>query len=162
MIPEISMQEMMARTESHERSWEYELRDVIREHGAREGEALAAYQTLIEQVTDPGIRFLANLILEDEARHHRMIGDMMRRIESDLTEVEMRPNVPRSIIPDAGLYDATDTLLELEKDDQRELRRLGRLMRNEPNGSLLPLLVELLQHDTAKHIAILRFIQDHA
>jgi hypothetical protein len=102
------------------------------------------------------------MILDDESRHHRIIAEMLRRVDSDLSEVDLQPSVPGAVLPGADFFEATSELLALEKDDDRELRHLRRLMRHEPKSSLLPLLVDMLLLDTEKHITILRFIQDHA
>src|SRR5215207_3634258 len=55
------------------------IRTVLQEHGSREGEALAAYQSLVEECDDPPVRHLAKLIMEDERRHHAYISEMLHR-----------------------------------------------------------------------------------
>ena len=54
-------------------------------------------------------------------------------------------------------------LLAFEKEDMKELRRLRKELQwshGNPHGDpLLPLLVDLMLHDTAKHIDILKFIR---
>lgn len=135
---------------------------VLREHGSREGAALSAYEKLTDECDDPGIRYLATLILEDERRHHRLIDEMLHQIESFLWDVEVEPKVPylrHRVDPD--LRKATDELLALEREDAEELRRLRRQVRSQSPSSLLPLLVELMLHDTAKHIEILKVIRAH-
>jgi len=129
----------------------------LREHGPREGALLGAYQELIDQCEDEGVRYLAGMILEDERRHHRLIDEMLHQIESFIWEVERDPQVPY-LTPrvDPELRAATDELLALEREDAKELKQLRREMRSQPDSSLLPLLVELMIHDTAKHIAILK------
>jgi len=135
---------------------------VLREHGKREGAALSAYEKLTTECDDPGIRYLATMILEDERRHHRLIEEMLHQIESFLWDVEVEPKVPylrRRVDPE--LREATDELLALEREDADELRRLRRQVRSQPSSSLLPLLVDLMVHDTAKHIEILKVIRAH-
>lgn len=135
---------------------------MLREHGPREGEALAEYKRLVEQCDDPGIRYLAELILADEERHHRQIGEMLHQIESFLWEVEIEPQTPYlGVHHDADLRAATDRLLKLEREDAAELRTLRKRIKSQSSSSLLPLLVELMIHDTSKHIAILKLIREH-
>lgn len=141
---------------------EIAIAELLGEHGPREGAALAAYQQLAERVDDPGVRYLIELIMTDEERHHRVITEMLHQIQSFVWDTHVEPQVPYlSTMVDAELRDATERLIELEKDDAKELRRLKRQMHGQPSSSMLPLLVELMEHDTAKHIAILKLIRAH-
>jgi hypothetical protein len=63
--------------------------------------------------------------------------------------------------PDPALLQETKRLLAFEKSDAKELRQLRKALRQAPRSSLQPLLVDLMLHDTAKHISILEFIRDH-
>jgi hypothetical protein len=56
----------------------------------------------------------------------------------------------------------TDQLLKSERQDARELKRLRRKLRSVRHTTLWDLLVDLMERDTQKHIAILRFAQKHA
>ncbi len=88
---------------------------------------------------------------------------MLHQMESFLWDVDVEPKVP--YLPervDPELRAATDELLKLERDDAAELRKLRRQVRSQPTSSLLPLLVDLMVHDTAKHIEILKVIRAHA
>ena len=49
-----------------------------------------------------------------------------------------------------------------EARDARELKRLQRELRDVKDTTLWSLLVDLMQRDTQKHIAILRFVRKHA
>ena len=62
---------------------------------------------------------------------------------------------------DPELLAETRRLLAFEKSDAKELRQLRKVLRHTPRSSLQPLLVDLMLHDTAKHISILEFIRDH-
>jgi len=136
---------------------------LLKDHGQREGAALASYQRLADDASDEGIQYLVRLILEDEERHHRVILEMLNQLHSVVWEVELRPSVPGVVKPlDPALLEATRQLLAMEKADAKELRRLRKELRHGPRSSLLPLLVNLMIHDTAKHIEILGFIRAHA
>jgi hypothetical protein len=52
--------------------------------------------------------------------------------------------------------EAVRALRRVERRDLRELRSLRRRLRRERDGSLLPLLCELMMYDTKKHLRILR------
>ena len=69
------------------------------------------------------------------------------------------PSMPVHSDPD--LLAETKRLLAFEKHDAKELRKLRKTLKHGPSSSLDPLMVELMLHDTAKHIAILEFIEAH-
>jgi hypothetical protein len=144
-----------------DRDFEYEILALLESHGAREGEALDAYKRVAEE-SDAGaaVRYLVGLILEDEERHHQVFAEMANQIRSIVWEVDVEPRVP-AMTPrdDPQLLAETRRLLAFEKDDAKELRELRRALRHSPPSSLHPLLVDLMLHDTAKHIAILEHIQ---
>jgi hypothetical protein len=50
-------------------------------------------------------------------------------------------------------------LLAFEIEDAKQLRKLRKALRGSPKSWLHPLLVDLMLHDTAKHIAILKHIR---
>ena len=73
-------------------------------------------------------------------------------------------------IPDLGMFRAdrerileqTEHFLEVEKEDQRELKRLEKELRDVRDTTAWQLVVRLMQHDNAKHQMILEFIRDRA
>ena len=146
-----------------DRSVENALIDMLRSHGEREGAALASYQQLAGQSDDEGLRYVVRLIMEDEARHHRQIAEMLNDLYSFVWEVELEPGLPETgVHHDPVLREETERLLAFEKEDAKELRRLRKELRRSHENPLLPLLVDLMVHDTAKHIDILRFIRSRA
>ena len=137
--------------------------ETLRYHDQREGIVLAAYRRLVDECTDEGIQYLGRLIIEDEERHHRLIGEMANRIESWIhgTEIESStPSIAATVDPE--LLDATHQLIALEHQDAKELRTLEHELRYSPATSLLPFLVKLMLEDTARHIEILHFIRTYA
>ena len=62
--------------------------------------------------------------------------------------------------PDAELLAETKRLLAFEKQDAKELRALRKSLAPASNYSMDPLMVELMLHDTAKHITILEYIEE--
>jgi hypothetical protein len=133
---------------------------LLRTHGPREGEALERYQRLAEETDNEAHAYLMNLILEDERRHHRMIEEMLNAVQGFVWDVELEPSVPSAgRRADRRLYDETRRLLAFEREDAKELRALKKVLHQDKNWPLLELLVELMIHDTAKHIEILRFVQ---
>lgn len=149
------------RVDPQDQSLERELIALLSEHGPREGAALSSYQRLIDDVEDEGIRYLMSMILDDERRHHRIIDEMLNTIQSFVWEVDVTPSTPsvrRGSMPE--VHARTLELLALEREDAKELRALRRALRSGRAYPVHGLLVEMMEQDTAKHIAILEFIAD--
>ena len=105
------------------------------------------------------MQYLVRMILEDEERHHRVFAEMANALRSFVEEVPVEPSVPAMAPrPDAALLEQTRRLLAFEKEDAKELRRLRKALKGSPKSMMHPLLVELMLHDTKKHIAILEHI----
>jgi hypothetical protein len=56
----------------------------------------------------------------------------------------------------------TERLLEVERDDERELKDLAKRLKAFDNTTVWGLLIELMLDDTRKHIKILKFIRDRS
>jgi ATP-dependent DNA ligase len=144
-------------------SADVELLAMLQEHAPREGQALAAYQRLIDESDDPDVQYLGRLILEDERRHHQVVKEMVAMLESFSSGAPRPTSTPGSgSRSGVELRAATSELLALEREDARELRRLRRAIQGASVPPLLSLLVELMIHDTRKHIGILRAIRGRA
>jgi hypothetical protein len=89
---------------------------------------------------------------------------------ADSIKTESLTGEEDEVVPGMDLYRvdrvktlaSTTILLKNEKDDAIELKRLQRLLKDLQDATLWSLLVELMQLDTRKHIAILRFVRKHA
>ncbi len=57
--------------------------------------------------------------------------------------------------------DLTDQLVRREQEDLGELKKLQRTVRDLKDTTLWSLLVNLMRHDTEKHIDMLRFVREH-
>lgn len=146
-----------------DRDLENAVLQMLETHGEREGTALASYERVAGESSAGGaVQYLVRLILEDERRHHRVFAEMANELKSFVWELNVEPRVPNMVDHrDPALLAETKRLLTFEKSDAKELRQLRRALRHAPRSSLQPLLVDLMLHDTAKHIAILEFIRDH-
>jgi len=132
-------------------------------HGEMEGAILESYRDVAARSSaGEGIRYLVQLILEDEERHHDLFTKMANEIRSILWEVPVEPRLPGiKTVSDPELRAETERLLAFEKRDEKELRALRKTLRSSESYSLDPLMVELMLHDTRKHIAILEYIKAH-
>ena len=146
--------------------WEQELFDHFRSHVENERELIAEYGELAESSSVPGFRYLAELIIADEERHHRQFADLAEtiRAEAELSYDEAPiPPVPQVRLPEEErrrIIALTDRFLALERGDARHLKRLAKKLEPVRDTTLWQLLIRLMQADTDKHIQILRFIRD--
>ena len=136
----------------------------LTEHVSSEAEFIAAYRERAEAPDTPeAARYLIRLVLEDEERHHRVLHEIVTAIGNDIAwrhDPDAVPNLPYGA-PDRALSEVTRRFLAVERTDQKQLRALRKELRPFRDTSLWALLVELMEHDTAKHIRILTFIADH-
>jgi rubrerythrin len=146
-------------------TWEEDLYVHLTTHEQNEGEILTEYKDAAETSPSQAFRYLSALILEDEIRHHRVFRDLASALK---TNAELSPEAPA--VPHIGTWgdDAasvvslTETLLERERDDAKELRHLASELKSLKQESLWQLLIKLMEMDTAKHIEILKFVKHHA
>jgi hypothetical protein len=102
--------------------------------------------------------------MEDERKHHRWFAELATSLEADAALSGVAPAVPRMDFhraDRAAVRAVTERLLQREKADEKELNRLQKELRDVRDTSLWGLLVELMQRDTTKHIAILTFVSKH-
>lgn len=146
--------------------WEQRMYDHLTSHGQVEGEILNTYKELAESgETSAAFRYLAEIILEDEVRHHQMFADLaesMRQMGELRVEDEPIPSL-HGLRKDRDLImEVTERLLAVERDDKKELKALAKEYEPYRDTTLWGLLVELMRLDTEKHIMILRFMRDRA
>lgn len=131
-------------------------------HVATERGLLEEYSDIADRTESRAFRYLVNLLIEDEIRHHRIFAELAESLETIALMKANEPVVPFIDFVRAdrdAVVEATERLLEHEREDARELKRLQNELRDTKDDSLNGLLVELMQRDTQKHIAILRFVQ---
>lgn len=137
-----------------------ELVDLIVRHGAEEGALLSTYEELSTQAPDESVRYLINLILEDEHRHHRLLAELSNAMAWGMLGQPPVPTVPR--LPGAisgELLEQTRLLRRSEEADYRALKRIRRRLRPFADTTLWVLVVDLMLLDTKKHATILRFLE---
>jgi hypothetical protein len=146
--------------------WEQELYDYVCDHVATEGAMLEEYQRLAEdQSGSPAFRYLANLILADERRHHQVFNDLaesIRQMAELRLEDEPIPSLHGLRSDRERITAATEQLLAAERADAKELKQFAKQLKELRDTTLWGLLVDLMRDDTAKHIKILSFIRDRA
>lgn len=137
----------------------------LTEHMRREGAMLEEYVATAAGTQSKALAYLVNLLVEDEHRHHRFFNDLASSLKSEAELSGVEPVIPRldlRLVDSADLLATTRRLLDHERSDAAELKRLHKELRDLQDTTLWGLLVEVMQRDTEKHIAILRFVADHA
>lgn len=145
--------------------WENELYEHLTGHEAAEQELLTEYREAAESSGSAAFAYLVALIIEDEIRHHRLFSQLADSLRTDAELGGGAPAVPRLDhwgAEPARVVALTEALLQRERDDERELHRLASTLRDLGDANLWPLLVRLMEMDTDKHIAILKFVRRQA
>jgi hypothetical protein len=141
--------------------WDEKLLAHFDEHVNGERKLLEEYARFREERPEH-VRYLVDLILSDEDRHHRIFQELANRVRSDIDFRDYDPKVPylkKNPSDRAALLEATERLLAFEHEDQQALHRLHKELRPVKDTTLFSLLVELTELDTKKHIAILKFLR---
>jgi len=141
--------------------WDEQLLAHFDEHVEGELGLLEAYMELRDQGPEY-VRYLVDMILSDEARHHQTFQELVNRLRSDIDFRDYEPKVPylaRNASDSKALAEATERFLAFEREDEKSLRHLAKELRPVRDTTLFSLLVELMELDTKKHMAILEFIR---
>lgn len=137
----------------------------LTEHTRREGQMLEEYAAAAEGTQSKALSYLVNLLLEDEHRHHRLFNDLAASLKTEAELSGAEPVIPRLDFRSADrteLVAVAKKLLDNERADAKELKRLRKEMHQLEDTTLWAVLVDLMLRDTEKHIALLRFVVDHA
>lgn len=136
--------------------------ELLAKHGSEEGRILAEYERVSALAVDPAVRYLVDLILDDERRHHRTLVELATAMAWGTLEENRTSIPPLGWHLDEALAKVTRTLREYEEDDRRQLQALRKQLRPFEETTLWGLLVQLMILDTEKHAAILKFLERHA
>jgi len=144
-------------------AWARELHAHLTSHVENERGLLEEYRLAAEASSSKAFEYLVNLLIEDERRHHRIFSELADSLET----MSLRPGAADPPVPyldfkqtnTEAVLDLTETLLEREQQDASELKRLQHELRDVKNTTLWGLLVDLMERDTQKHIAILKFVK---
>lgn len=138
--------------------WWVELTHAFETHVREEARFLDAYERLCQGIEDPGARFLIELILEDERRHHGIFRRLAEAARHD-TESSSPPIPSPSREEAETILEPTLEFLAAEIEDRTHLRDLARRLEG-AGDNLWGLLIELMDLDTRKHVRILEYLRD--
>jgi rubrerythrin len=126
-------------------------------HAREENEFLSAYETLVASSEDESVRFLLEFILADEHRHHDLFTSMA---DASVGEGAF-PGPPHLSREEAQrLLEPTERFLDAERAESKKLSALRRSLKPAGGGTLWPLMIELMEIDTTKHVRVLEFLRD--
>jgi hypothetical protein len=143
--------------------WEEELYDALIEHVRAESDVLARYEGLAADAP-AHVRYLLELIAEDEVRHHRIYEQWASTIKdygAFVVPTDGVPDLTREPDPDR-LVAAIEELIAFEKSDARQVKALQKQLKEVRETTIWTLLTELMALDTKKHLRILEFLRAHA
>lgn len=144
--------------------WEQEVYDHLSSHVAQERDTLQAYERLAQSTDSEAFKYLAGLILDDERRHHLLLAELAETIRTS-AELSRTPT-PIPHLDFRGdreaILELTESFLRVEEQDNRDLERLARDLKDVRNTTMWELVLRLIQDDNAKHRRILTFIRDQA
>lgn len=132
-------------------------------HEMQEKKFLRQYKELAGNTQNPLIRFLVQLIISDEEKHHAVTHAMVSTLKGDLNWTK-----PDDAL--CGLYSMveekerekivklTEDFIRVEKDGIREYRQLMKESRGYYHD-LFVLLFQSMVYDSEKHVKILEFLR---
>jgi bacterioferritin (cytochrome b1) len=129
-------------------------------HETQEGKFLRHYQKLAGETDNRMVKFLLQMIVSDEEKHHAITHAMAATLKGDLNWTNPQ-NALRGLY-DLGeekgnLLEVTKDFIRVEKEGINEYRQLIK----ESKGyysDLFGLLFRSMIHDSEKHIEILEFL----
>ncbi len=136
----------------------------LTEHVKNERDVLKAYVAAAEATESKAFAYVVKILIEDERHHHLLLQAMADSLKHD---AEFRPGDPEipwldfHRVDRAAVRDLTNQLIDREQADLRELKQLQKSVSEIKDATLWSLLIDLMQSDTKKHIAMLRFVRTH-
>lgn len=130
----------------------------------RETDVVNGYEAMVETTTG-AISYLLDQVISDEYRHHHVLAELAKAVGS----ATGRPEYAASEIPEPlpvaeehrlQLLAETTRFIDIEKADQKDLHQLAGELRPAKASTIWPLLVELMELDTEKHLKVLRRIEE--
>jgi rubrerythrin len=133
--------------------------DTVESHISAEAASIQTYHRLVRQTSDPFIRVVMDLLIQDEARHHALPRQIAENLRAELT---WSPESPPSLTDEAPDADGP-TAVEvrgLEAEERRGAEELRDLAQRQRRGDaeLVCLLLEAMAMDSDKHARLLSFV----
>ena len=112
-------------------------------HDVKEGAFIPAYKGIAERTKDSSIKFLLQMMISDEEKHHAVIHAMVSRLKGSLTCTQPKDALPS--LREAGgeskeLLKLTADFIEHEKQGIKETKKLMKASKGYFRG-LFPLFI---------------------
>jgi rubrerythrin len=131
-------------------------------HERQEMEFIERYKEIIDGHPDALVKFLLQLIISDEEKHHSVVRSMASWLKGDLTwaSADQRAANLGEITREEKeeLLNLTSIFIKEENDTIREYKSIIDASKGY-YGGLFTLLIETIVHDSQKHIKILKFLE---
>ena len=130
-------------------------------HDGKEGEIIRSYKEIATKSKDPLIKFLLQMIISDEERHHAVMHAMASSLRGSINWTKPEDAIPSlsELGEEKGeLMKLTADFIKLAKEGIRETKELLKLTKGYYQG-LFTLLVTTMIHDSEKHVEILDFLR---
>jgi rubrerythrin len=144
--------------------WERDLYDHLATHVENESALLKEYSAAAETTDSKAFAYLVKLLIEDERRHHGTFAALASSLKTEAELSGQEPEIPYLDLDRADraqVRELSERLLERERQDAAELKRLHGELRSVKDTTLWDLLVSNMRADTDRHIAILDFVLRH-
>jgi len=130
-------------------------------HEREEQGFLEGYRDIADQHENPLVRFLLQMIMSDEEKHHEVVHRIATTLDADLIGRRPSAGLPKigqiSADEKESLLELTAEFIRTEKEGIKEYKALLKPSGNY-YGGLLVLLIKTIIHDSEKHLMILQFI----
>ncbi len=151
------------RPKAHEISAVEQLREALDAHREGEERFLEQYSEAIHRHDSPLVKFILELIQEDEQSHHKLLNRFIARLDSDLTwrknENDELPRVGAVTMDQRlNMLDMTNRFIGEELQSIAQCKALMK-MGKDCYGGLLNLMLSTMIIDSQKHLLLLRFMR---
>jgi hypothetical protein len=141
---------------------EQEIFDHLVKHMQDEDQLVERYERLAAEAGGH-VAYLLGLIMEDERRHHRLFEEWCNALRGIAQFRPVDPQVPdlvKTERPDEVVA-TVRTFLDAERADMKDLDRMKKMVRDVRSATLWDVLLDVMELDTRKHIALLSFLERH-
>ena len=131
-------------------------------HERQELEFIRGYKKIVDEHPNPSVRFLLQLVISDEEKHHTLVHAMASSLRANLTWQKSEEAIGRldEISPETKiqLLQLTAEFIKEENKGIKEYRKLIKKSK-EYYGGVFVLLLKTIIHDSKKHLMILQFLE---
>jgi rubrerythrin len=135
--------------------------DCFAAHEREERQFLDGYRDIADRHENPLVRFLLQMIMSDEEKHHAVVHTITATLNADSGWPRAGETLPKlgqiSAEEKETLIKLTAKFIQTEKDGIKSYKALLKSS-GDYYGGLLVLLIQTIIHDSEKHLMILRFI----